>query len=127
MISAKKLQANRSNARQSTGPRSGAGKALSARNARRHGLAVPVWSDPNLAAAAEALAREIAGERPTARITALARDIAEAQIDLVRIQNFRHELLIASLPAADDALNAEMAAPTPALLSKIAAADRYER
>jgi enoyl-CoA hydratase/carnithine racemase len=114
MISPKKLQANRANACQSTGPKSGAGKARSARNARRHGLAVSVWLDPRLAAHAEALAREIAGEGASTSILALARAIAEAQIDLVRVQHRRHEVLMASLSPADVA-------------STIAAIDRYER
>jgi hypothetical protein len=83
MISPKKLRANRANARHSTGPKSRAGKARSAGNdARRHGLAVPVWSDARLAVDAEALAREIAGEGASAHILALARDVAAAQIEL---------------------------------------------
>jgi len=37
-ISERKLQANRANAKRSTGPRSGAGKAASCRNALKHGI-----------------------------------------------------------------------------------------
>lgn len=46
-------RANRANARRSTGPRSAAGKTRSARNALRHGLAIPIHEmaelGPNLA------------------------------------------------------------------------------
>jgi enoyl-CoA hydratase/carnithine racemase len=84
MISQRKLQANRANAGASTGPKSAAGKRRSARNARRHGLAVPVWSDVKLAAKAEQLASAIAGPHAPAALLALARPIAEAQIDLAR-------------------------------------------
>ena len=42
MTSAAQHEANRSNARASTGPRTTAGRAISARNARRHGLNLPV-------------------------------------------------------------------------------------
>jgi hypothetical protein len=38
---------------------------------------VPVWSDPKLAADAQALALKIAGEGAPAQILALARDVAE--------------------------------------------------
>jgi hypothetical protein len=40
MTSLRKTQANRSNALRSTGPRSAAGRAVAAQNARRHGLSV---------------------------------------------------------------------------------------
>ena len=40
--SARKIKANRANARASTGPRTKAGKERAAKNSRRHGLSV-VW------------------------------------------------------------------------------------
>ena len=42
MSRARRAFANRLNARKSTGPRTAAGKAAVARNARRHGLSVPL-------------------------------------------------------------------------------------
>jgi hypothetical protein len=90
MISLRKLQANRANARASTGPRSAAGKLQSARNARRHGLSVPVWSDPVLSADARILALEIAGFDAAPELRRLARVIAESQIDLNRVRRARH-------------------------------------
>ena len=100
-VSLQKLQANRANAQRSTGPQSDAGKARSSRNACRHGLAVPLRSDPRLAADAEALAREIAGEAAPATLVALARQVAEAQIQLVRVQRVRHEVWTARLAQPD--------------------------
>jgi hypothetical protein len=64
MISERKFEANRQNARASTGPRSEEAKQRSARNARRHGLAIPIGADPELAARAAKLARRIAGPHP---------------------------------------------------------------
>jgi hypothetical protein len=90
MTRLRKLQANRANARASTGPRSAAGKLRSARNASRHGLSVPVWSDPELSADARILTLEIAGPDAAPNLQRLARVIAEAQIDLNRVRQARH-------------------------------------
>src|SRR5882724_10564135 len=59
VTSERKCAANRRNARASTGPRTAAGKARVARNARRHGLNVAVAADPVLAREVEALAQAI--------------------------------------------------------------------
>jgi len=93
MTSARKAKANRVNARASTGPRSVQGKSISAQNARRHGLNLPVISDPVLSEDVEVLAREIAGEGSNDNSYQLARRIAEAQIDLRRIRQKRLQLL----------------------------------
>lgn len=122
MISPKKLQANRNNARHSTGPRSPAGKARSARNAHWHGLAIPARSDPALAADIESLARTIAGAEANPENMALAREIAEAQVDLIRIQQVRLEVL-----SAAQSFTAGWAPGHTTLGSTIAALDRYER
>ena len=91
MISARKRAANQANAQASTGPKSAAGKATSTQNARRHGLNLPVWADRRLLAEAEKLARDIAGEDH--HLLILARPIAEAQIDLLRVRSARHGLI----------------------------------
>ena len=93
MTSARKLRANRNNARASTGPRTAAGKARATRNAQKHGLSVPIMADPSLAAEVKVLAQEIAGEGANDQLQQIAARIAEAQIDLVRIRRARHELL----------------------------------
>jgi len=46
MTSERKIAANRNNAKKSTGPRTEAGRATSRQNARRHGLATGIGSDP---------------------------------------------------------------------------------
>jgi hypothetical protein len=85
--------ANRANARASTGPKTARGRAHAAQNAFRHGLSLPVCSDPALAEEVEALAHEIAGTDARAEIQELARRAAEAQIDLRRVRYARHRLL----------------------------------
>src|SRR5262249_4325764 len=92
VTSAARQEANRANALASTGPRTSAGKAISARNARRHGLNLPALQDPALAEEIAALAREIAGPDASARRFELACRIAAAQIDVIRVRRARHEL-----------------------------------
>jgi hypothetical protein len=88
-----KIKTNRANSRVSTGPRTRYGRARAARNALRHGLSLPVCSDPVLAEEVDALAREIAGRDANAERQEAARRIAEAQIDLRRVRQARHQLL----------------------------------
>jgi hypothetical protein len=93
MSTPRQVEANRRNARASTGPTSVTGKTQSAGNARRHGLAIPISTDPALAADTEALAHALAGEDADAERLALARRVAEAQIDLVRVRSARRDLI----------------------------------
>ena len=97
MTSAGKINANRANARASTGPKTTHGRAHSARNARRHGLSLPIFSNPALSEEVDVLASEIAGAGATPEIHELARQIAEAQIDLRRVRSARHDLLSRAL------------------------------
>ena len=97
MTSARKITANRANARASTGPRTGPGRARAARNAFRHGLSLPVHSDPALSPEVEALARKIAGTDADAKIHHLARRVAEAWIDVRRVRDARHRHLLEAL------------------------------
>jgi len=55
------VMANRANARTSTGPKTMQGRTRSARNALRHALSLPVYSNLVLCEEVDALAREIAG------------------------------------------------------------------
>jgi hypothetical protein len=102
--SLEKIRSNSANARASTGPKSSHGRIRSARNAFRHGLSLPVYSDRMLAGEVEALAREIAGVGANAETRELARRVAEAQIDLRRVRDARHQLLSKALsnPYYDD-------------------------
>jgi hypothetical protein len=92
MTSPRKLFTNRQNSLRSTGPKTAAGRMRAAGNARRHGLRVPVRSDPVLSAEVEAMACEIAGDG-SPELIELARRIAEAEIDVMRIRRVRNNLL----------------------------------
>jgi len=97
VTSERKISTNRANARASTGPKTAEGRARSIRNARRHGLSLPVLSDPLSSQDVEELAREIAGTSANAEIHELARRIAEAQIDLRRVRHARHAFLASAI------------------------------
>jgi hypothetical protein len=117
VTSARRRDANRRNARSSTGPRTAAGKARAAQNARRHGLSLPARYDPSRFDEIDALARAIAGVDTDAERLELARRVAEAQIDIIRARAARRDLFPAS-PAA---------LLEPGAIARLAATDRYER
>jgi hypothetical protein len=54
MTTAARREANRRNAKLSTGPRSGVGKLCASRNALKHGLSTAIGLDPAMAPAMEA-------------------------------------------------------------------------
>ena len=97
MTSPAKIRANRRNARKSTGPRTRAGKAIVARNARTHGLNIPAVCEPGLAREIVELAREIeislTGVEADASGHALACRVAEAIIDMRRVRLAKLPLL----------------------------------
>ena len=93
MTTARKVRANRQNARASTGPKSATGKARSSANARCHHLAVPIWSDPVLTANVVALAKHIAGVHPSPQVMAHAQQVSDAQIEVVRVRRWRLDLM----------------------------------
>jgi enoyl-CoA hydratase/carnithine racemase len=120
MTSPLKVKANRENAQASTGPRTAYGRACAGQNARRHGLSLSVVSVPALSQQAEALARQIADGSPNATIVELARRVAEAHVDLLRIRQARHDLFMRSVPdtGGNDAAD---------VTKQLVALDRYER
>ena len=108
MTSERKIRANRANARASTGPQTTRGRARAARNALRHGLSLPVGSNPAFSEEVETLAREIAGPAANAETQELARQVAEAQIDLRRVRYARHQFLSDTLSNQDYDSDANM-------------------
>jgi hypothetical protein len=101
VTSTRKIEANRKNARASTGPKTAQGRARLARNALSHGLSLPVCSDPVLCEEVESLARKIAGTEARVEIREVARRAAEAQIDLGRVRYARYRLLSDALSNPD--------------------------
>jgi len=92
MTSTLKIRSNRANAQASTGPRTAHGRAHAGQNARRHGLSLPIVSVPALSRQAEALAQQIADGSTDPTLVELARRVAEAQVDLLRIRRARDDL-----------------------------------
>jgi hypothetical protein len=125
-------EADRAPAQRRRGPRTPAGKAHSARNALRYGLSLPVLADPATAAAVDALARQMS-PATEAEIGELARAVAHAQVDLIRIRSARHDLLTAAFTrlagTAQEVIAHPGATPFRArdLAVRLAAMDRYER
>jgi hypothetical protein len=72
-----------------------------AQNALRHGLNVPIWSDPALSPMVEAIARKIAGHNSDADALEDARRIAEAQVELDRVRKYRRRMLIREIENSD--------------------------
>ena len=135
MVSERKILANRTNARASTGPRTSAGKSRSAQNAYRHGLTVSLLSDPGHAAEVEKLAKLFVKPNASAHLRDLAVVIFAAQADLIRIRQAKHRLL--SCLTVDDkslagANSHETYKMNPArsfgdISQQLIAIDRYER
>jgi hypothetical protein len=97
LTSDRKIRANRANAQASTGPKTTQGRIRSGRNSLRHGLSLPVRSNQSFFEEIETLAREIAGPDARPEIYEPACLIAEAQIDLDRVRDARHQLLSQAL------------------------------
>jgi hypothetical protein len=139
MTTARKVRANRRNARASTGPKSATGKARSSANACRHRLAVPIWSDPVLTANVVALAKHIAGVHPSPQVMAHAQQVADAQIEVVRVRRWRLDLmhqrlsplLLENLDACELRRGAEFSLKKASIVSdltpQLQLLDRYER
>lgn len=111
MTTERSAQANRINARASTGPRTATGKSRASRNALRHGLSMPVLLDPVWSKGIKALARKIAGDDANAERYELAAGVAAAHFDLMRVRHARHHMVSQALR---DPIFREM---TPTLLA----------
>ena len=92
MASERQIEANRRNARSSTGPRSASGKKRSSKNAFRHGLSRPLFG-AEFTRELETLARQIVGETMGELVMELGRAAAEAELDLARIRQVKIGLI----------------------------------
>jgi hypothetical protein len=106
----RRIRANRANARLSTGPRSGDGKARAARNALRHGLSLGSGALAELAPEIARLAVSLAGEGADPTRRELAGQAAEAHLDLLRIRRMRRALLASALAALEQEGRAQVEA-----------------
>src|SRR5262245_40617269 len=105
MSSQKRLAANRSNAKHSTGPRTQPGKSRSRANALRHGLSSRALTDATFLSEADSLTKRIAREHGKQDDCFEARIVAEAELTILRVRTARATLL--DLNAANSAANAK--------------------
>jgi hypothetical protein len=128
MTSPAKAEANRRNAQRSTGPRSAAGKARTARNSYQHGLSLPISDDQSLRDVAE-LMDALKLEFDAAGHAGLVLRAAEGQIELQRARRLKADLLnqeakrsaATALPLADRVAEAFVQK-----VEKLTAFERYE-
>jgi len=92
MASERQIAANRRNARNSTGPRSTSGRKRASQNAFRHGLTKRI-SSAEFDREVETLARQIAGDTEDKITIELARDAAEAELELARVRRVKAALI----------------------------------
>ncbi|MCA1476155.1 hypothetical protein [Bradyrhizobium sp. NBAIM08] len=113
MTSERKIDANRQNAKRSTGPKTKMGKVKSSRNARRHGLSrLNFEDDAGASPAGRLIATGFALEQSSLHLD----DLVRANLLLGRIRQARHELLAALLDC-----------PHPKLAKRLVGLERYER
>jgi hypothetical protein len=138
MTSEKKTLSNRKNAARSSGARTVTGKSRSSRNARKHGLAVPIAMDQMWGGRIDDLARHIGGDR---RDHWQSRELAEVHVALYRAREARTGLfevpIIANLCAdrranyqdqcQDSLLGDNDNLAVVQLLEQMMLLDRYER
>jgi hypothetical protein len=121
MASERQIAANRRNAKKSTGPRSQTGRDASRRNARRHGLAIAIETDPAFHQDIEELAKTLSLSGGKQKVDEHAREAAGAEFDLLRIRKIRTWLFET---LCCDATTSESMAE---LNDKLAKLERYER
>jgi hypothetical protein len=99
-MSERKRNSNAQNAKKSTGPRSTPGKAISSKNALRHGLAAANAWHLALYGEVEDIATLICSETSDLATFHFARDVADATIHLREIQKVRSNIITSALTGA---------------------------
>jgi hypothetical protein len=113
MASKRQIEANRKNAKRSTGPKTDAGKARSSRNARRHGLS---QSGLEGDISSDALAGTIMATLADQSSASTVQDLARSRLRLSVIREVRQEMLAALLEC-----------PGPKLAKRLAGLERFEK
>jgi hypothetical protein len=140
MTSGARIAANRKNASLSTGPRTPAGKNDARRNALRHGLACLTLQDPEVRAAIDRLATELAVGAAGRIGPDRARELAAARVQMRRVRAaempFWETISCAIAGALDDGAGSadgnitdgsDLAAEVNGALAGLACLSRYER
>ena len=120
MASSRQIVANQQNAQKSTGPRSTAGRMQSSRNARRHGLAVNIASLEEFQEDIDRLTKAIERDHSGQICRSIARAIAEAELDVLRVRRVKATVLQALIENPHPLICEE-------LDKQLASLDRYER
>jgi hypothetical protein len=92
MATEKQIAANRANARRAP-PKTAARRLKSSRNALRHGLSLPFRLDMASSAKADAIARALASNSADEEQVDAATEVAQAQLELLRIRAVRTALM----------------------------------
>ena len=131
MISAKKVLANRENAKKSTGPRTATGKSRASRNAMRHGLESISLVPTGYPERITQIANKLCENDPFPFRYEVALAIAESQVLLERIRTIRASIISkrktgiqASRPAKP---GSGISDEQSTALSELASLERYER
>lgn len=129
MTSSAKIEANRRNARRSTGPRRPSSKARVARNAYKHGLSVPVRADQSHAEIADYI-EALRSEFGPGHDLELILRAAEGQAELLRTRRCKVDMLNRDAARIEEdfvPVEERVAAAFVQKLELIKAFDRYER
>jgi hypothetical protein len=128
MATERQIEANRRNAQKSTGPRSASGKKQSSKNAYKHGSSTPTSIK---VVEVETLAGQIAGPAKDRKLSEFARAIAEADIRLKEIGNWKIAIIegakmVSIDPAAELGDDSQLSEAICNQLPKLVRLLRYE-
>jgi hypothetical protein len=130
MSSARRIAANRDNARKSTGPRTRRGKSRASRNAVRHGLSATNFGGAGLAKEVARLAKAICPDLSDPFRYEQAVIIAESQVMLTRVRAARVSALESPRTPGADTLGQELhdgLLRVRLALPELLSLERYER